>query len=215
MNLIVVFIVPRTAWGSGWISEATCRNVCNSKQPQSKSKIVTIQAAGKKLQEIPEISRKTQRRLFCRRVFLQEITGGCRKTRQVFGNHFLRSLAALLVLWMFCFRCSFSCCQTFPGKNDFHPAQNRCDWRSQVVEISWAVSIESNGKTKWKQSNEIQTGGPAIGWNVFPWTSNRVTGTNHRTPSHDALSPWANSRCTLWWALAKLLQAAAGVKRWV
>ena len=22
------FIVPRTAWGSGWISEATCRNAC-------------------------------------------------------------------------------------------------------------------------------------------------------------------------------------------
>ena len=44
-----------------------------SKQPQSKSKIVTIQAAGKKLQEIPEISRKTSGdfsagEFFCRKL---------------------------------------------------------------------------------------------------------------------------------------------------
>ena len=142
-----------------------------SKQPRSKSKIVTIQAAGKKLQEISWNQQENQRRLFCRRVFLQEITGGCRKTRQVFGNHFLRSLAAL---WMFCFRCSFSCCKTFPGKNDF--ILLRTDMIGAVK--LWKLLSRKHRKqwqTKWKLSNAIQTCGPAIGWNVFPWTSKRVT----------------------------------------
>ena len=55
-----------------------------SRQRQSKSKIVTIQVAGNKLQEISWNQHENQRRLFCRIVFLQEIAGGCRQTHQVY-----------------------------------------------------------------------------------------------------------------------------------
>ena len=127
-----------------------------SKQPQSKSKIVTIQAAGKKLQEIPEISRKTSGDFSAGEFFCRKLQVDAGKPVRFFGNHFLRSLAALLVLWMFCFRCSFSCCQTFPGKTISSCSEPM--WLAQSsCGNSWAVSIESNGKlsenkvTKYKQ----------------------------------------------------------------
>ena len=84
------------AWTSSWFHRAkNCLGIwmnkwsymqkcLYSKQPQSKSKIVTIQVAGKKLQEISWNQQENQRRLFCRRVFLQAIAGGRRKTHQVY-----------------------------------------------------------------------------------------------------------------------------------
>ena len=84
------------AWTSSWFHRAkNCLGIwmnkwsymqkcLYSKQPRSKSKIVTIQAAGKKLQEISWNQQENQRRLFCRIVFLQEIAGGCKQTHQVY-----------------------------------------------------------------------------------------------------------------------------------
>ena len=70
-----------------WMNKWSYMQKClYSKQPQSKSKIVTIQVAGNKLQEISWNLQENQRRLFCRIVFLQEIAGGCRQTHQVYRN---------------------------------------------------------------------------------------------------------------------------------
>ena len=71
-----------------------------------------------------------------------------------FRDHFLNSLAAF---WMFCFRCSFSCCQTFPGKT-VSSCWEPMWWAQSSLGNSWTVSIVvSNGKlsenkvTKYKQ----------------------------------------------------------------
>ena len=69
----------------------------------------------------------------------------------------LLQACSLAALWMFCFRCHFSCCQTFPGKT-ISSCWEPMWWAQSSLGNSWTVSmLVSSGKlsenkvTKYKQ----------------------------------------------------------------